>query len=67
MNDEDLGFLSIADASEKIALKKLSPIELTEALLRRAEELDPKLNAYLLKDADKAIAAAQAAEKAIHS
>ena len=67
MNDEDLGFLSIADASEKIALKKLSPVELTEALLRRAEELDPKLNAYLLKDADKALAAAQAAEKAIHS
>ena len=67
MNDEDLGFLSIADASEKIAQKKLSPVELTEALLRRAEELDPKLNAYLLKDADNALAAAQAAEKAIHS
>ncbi|MEK9905414.1 MAG: amidase, partial [Rhodospirillales bacterium] len=42
-------------------------VELTEALFRRAEALDPKLNAYLLKDADKALSSAKVAEAAIQS
>ena len=67
MSDVDLGFLSIADASDQIAKKTLSPVELTEALFRRAEALDPKLNAYLLKDADKALSSAKVAEAAIQS
>ncbi|MEK9905431.1 MAG: amidase family protein, partial [Rhodospirillales bacterium] len=67
MSDVDLGFLSIADASDQIAKKTLSPVELTEALFRRAEALDPKLNAYLLKDADKALSSAKVAEAAIQA
>lgn len=65
MNDEELGFLSITEASKQIASKALSPVELTEALLRRAEALNPELDAFLLIDGDKAMDAARAAETAI--
>lgn len=64
-NDADLGFLSIADAGAKLARRELSPVELTEALLRRIEALNPELDAFLLVDGDKALAAAKAAETAI--
>ncbi len=64
-NDADLGFLSIADASRKLAAKELSPVELTDALLRRIEAINPQLDAFLLVDGDKARAAAKTAEDAI--
>lgn len=65
MSDADLGYLSIADASKKLAAKDLSPVELTEALLRRIEAVDPKLDSFLLVDGEKAMASAKAAESAI--
>ena len=65
MSDVDLGYLSIADASKKLAAKALSPVDLTEALLRRIEAVDPKLDSFLLVDGDKAMASAKAAESAI--
>ncbi|MDR3537228.1 MAG: amidase [Acetobacteraceae bacterium] len=57
--------LTIAEAARLIAAKKLSPVELTRALLARIEALDPKLNAFLLVTTKQAMAAARAAEKAI--
>lgn len=65
MSDVDLGYLSIADASKKLAAKELSPVDLTEALLRRIEAIDPKLDSFLLVDGDKALASAKVAESAI--
>jgi len=64
-SDADLGFLSITEASRMLAAKTLSPVELTEALLRRIEALNPELDAFLLVDGDRARAAAQQAEAAI--
>src|ERR1700761_4991815 len=49
----------------QISSKKLSPVELTQALLARTESLDPQLNAYLMVTADKAMAQAKAAEAEI--
>ena len=51
---DDLAFLTIAEAARLIEQKRLSPVELTAALVRRAEALDPQLNAYLLPTADRA-------------
>ena len=65
--DMDLAYLSVAEASEKLAAKALSPVELTEALLRRIEDLNPTLDAFLLVDADGAMAAAKQAETEIQA
>lgn len=67
MSDAELGFLSIAEAGEKLAAKQLSPVELTEALLRRVEALDGRLNAFLLVDGDRALDSAKQAESAIQA
>lgn len=67
MSDADLGYLSIADAGPMLAAKKLSPVEWLEALYRRTDALDPKLNAYLLIDRDRAMDTAKAAEVAIQA
>ena len=71
MNDEmttsptDLHFLTIADAARLIERKQLSPVELTEAFLRRIEVLDPQLNAFITVTADRALDQARTAEKEI--
>jgi Asp-tRNA(Asn)/Glu-tRNA(Gln) amidotransferase A subunit family amidase len=48
-----------------IGQKKLSPVELTEACLRRIDMLNPKLNAFLTVTADMARAEAKKAETAV--
>ena len=45
--DEDLFFLSAAEAGRKIASKELSSIELTKALLARTDAIDGNLHAYI--------------------
>ena len=40
-------FPTIAEAARLIASKKLSPVELTRALLQRIAAVDPKINAFL--------------------
>ena len=57
----DIHWLSIAEAAELIAARKLSPVELTEALLRRLEALESRVNAFITVDGDAAIAAARTA------
>jgi aspartyl-tRNA(Asn)/glutamyl-tRNA(Gln) amidotransferase subunit A len=61
----DLHALSIAEASELIRRKALSPVELTRALLDRAALLDPKINAYILATPDLALEQARQAEREI--
>ena len=58
-------FLTIAEAGRLIAAKKLSPVELTRALLKRIEVVDPKISAFLLVTNQRAMTAARAAEKAV--
>jgi len=63
--DEDLFFLSAAEAGRKIASKELSSIELTKALLARTDAIDGNLHAYIRLLRDEALASAKAADKAI--
>jgi aspartyl-tRNA(Asn)/glutamyl-tRNA(Gln) amidotransferase subunit A len=62
---DELAFLTIAEAARLIEQKRLSPVELTTALIRRTEALDPQLNAYLLPTADRALDQARQAEQEI--
>jgi hypothetical protein len=61
----DLHALSIAEASELIRRKALSPVELIQALLDRAALLDPKIHAYLRVTPDLALKQARLAEREI--
>jgi len=54
--------LSLSEASELARNKKISPVELTQACLRRTEQLNPKLNAFITVTADAALAQAREAE-----
>ena len=61
----NLAFLTIAEAARLIEKKQLSPVELTTALIRRAEALDPQLNAFLLPTFERALDQARTAEREI--
>src|SRR5687767_5543465 len=61
----DLHWLTIADAARLIEQRRLSPVELTEALLARIEALDPQLNAFLLPTPELARHQARTAEREI--
>jgi aspartyl-tRNA(Asn)/glutamyl-tRNA(Gln) amidotransferase subunit A len=63
--NSDLHWLTIADAARLIERRRLSPVELTDALIRRIETLDPQLNAFLLPTPEKAREQARAAEREI--
>lgn len=64
-SDTDLHSLTIADASRLIERRKLSPVELAEARLRRIEALDPQLDAFITLTAERAIDEARNAEREI--
>src|SRR5581483_9619042 len=61
----DLVPLTLARAAEQIRQKKLSPVELTQAVLDRIESLNPKLGAFITVASDQALEAARAAEREI--
>ena len=61
----DLHWLTIKEASEEIHSGTLSPVEYTQALISRTEQLDPKLNAYIKFTPERALADAKRAEEAI--
>ncbi|HET8887440.1 MAG TPA: amidase [Candidatus Angelobacter sp.] len=61
----DETWLSIADAALLLRNKTLSPVDLTQACLKRIERLNPKLNAFITVTAESALAQARAAEAEI--
>jgi len=61
----DLVFLSAVVMAEEIRKKKISPVELVEAHLLQIEKLNPKLNAFVQVDAERARQAARNAELAV--
>ena len=65
MADRELYDLSLGEAAALVAARKLSPLELTEACIARAEALDAKLNAYITRTFDTALAEAKVATAAI--
>ena len=64
MSDE-LYFLTIAEAAKLLKSKALSPVELTQAILSRIDDIDPRLDSYLLVTRDEALHQAQDAEQEI--
>lgn len=62
---DDLGFSSVAELSTAIHSRRVSPVEVTEAVLARIDRLDPSLRAFVMVTADRALAEARAAEAAI--
>ena len=47
MPNDDLLVLTITELAPKIRAKEVSPVELTEAALARADRLQPKLNSFI--------------------
>jgi aspartyl-tRNA(Asn)/glutamyl-tRNA(Gln) amidotransferase subunit A len=63
----DLAFTPATELAGLIRARKLSPVELTRAVLDRIERLNPTLNAFCAVTADTALAAARRAEQAVMS
>jgi len=61
----DLHELTLAQAAEAIKKKKVSPVELVEACLKRIEMVNGKTSAYISVFADQALDVASAAETMI--
>src|SRR5260221_3226002 len=59
--------LGAVDLARAIAAKRLSPVEVMDALLARIERLEPKLHAFVDVYCASARTAAEAADKAIRS
>jgi len=61
----DLHWLTATAAAEAIRARRLSPVELTKALLDRCDHLDPRLHVFIRLDGDAAMDAAKGAEAEI--
>ena len=64
---DELHYQTIAEASRLIQGRRISPVELTQAFLKRMKALDQRLNAYLLPLEEQALDEARQAEKDIAS
>ena len=62
---EDLCFLSATELRARIASKAASPVEVTRAVLARAEALQPELNCFITLCGEQALADARAAESKV--
>ncbi|MGH8989211.1 MAG: amidase [Acidimicrobiales bacterium] len=60
---EDLAYTSAVDALELFRARKLSPVELLDAMILRAEQVEPVVNAFAETFYDDARAQARAAER----
>jgi Asp-tRNA(Asn)/Glu-tRNA(Gln) amidotransferase A subunit family amidase len=65
MDTTELCFTPATELVAAIRTKKLSPVEVIDAVLARIEALNPRLNAFLAVDAERARAAARQAEAAV--
>jgi aspartyl-tRNA(Asn)/glutamyl-tRNA(Gln) amidotransferase subunit A len=64
VSDIDLCYLSATQLRQLYQRRELSPVEVTEAVLRRIEAVNPKLNAIVTLTPERALADARAAEAA---
>ena len=65
MEETPLHFKTISEVASLIETKQLSPVELTETMLRRIDSVDGQYKSYATVMADRAMASALAAETAI--
>ena len=59
----ELHYLSATEALKKFKNKTLSPLELTKAVIDRAEKINPKTNAHNFTFYEKAIKSAKKSEE----
>ena len=59
----ELHYLSATEALKKFKNKTLSPVELTKAIIERAEKINPKINAHNFTFYEKAIDTAKKSEQ----
>ncbi len=64
MNDIDLCYLSGVELRRLYERRELSPVEVAEAVLRRIESLNPKLNSFITVTPERALAEARLTEAA---
>src|SRR5262245_24523243 len=62
---QNLCFLSAGELRWRIASKEVSPVEVTRAVLARAEALQPELNCFITLCGEEAVAEARAAERKV--
>ena len=65
MSAADLAYTPATELAGLIRSRKLSPVELTTAVLERIERLNPTLNAFCTLTPEAALTAARAAEQAV--
>ena len=65
MNKEDICFLSAYEMREKIGTQELTSLEITETLIERIKEINPKVNAYCTPTFDMAREMAKKADQAV--
>jgi aspartyl-tRNA(Asn)/glutamyl-tRNA(Gln) amidotransferase subunit A len=59
----DLALLTAQELAERYAKRQLSPVDVTRRVLARIEQLEPRFNAFVLVDADRALSAAHASQE----
>jgi Asp-tRNA(Asn)/Glu-tRNA(Gln) amidotransferase A subunit family amidase len=62
MSDLDLCYLSASQALELFRRRELSPVELLKALIERADQVEPSVNAFTFTYFDEALESAKEAE-----
>ncbi len=65
MNDAPLHFKTISELASLLQSRQLSPVEVTQAILDRIDQLDSRLKSYATVMAEQALAAARVAEQEI--
>ena len=60
---DDLAYTTIRELGTRYRARKLSPVEVTRALLARIEKLDPALHTFVTLTPERALADARAAEE----
>jgi amidase len=65
MAESELHWMSITELGEALRTRRLSPVEVTQAMLARIEALDPVLRSYQTVMAETALAEARGAEAEI--
>ena len=64
-NPSGLNYLSIAEAAELIRTRQLSPLELTQAILDRIDQVESRVLAFVTVARDEALQAARTAQEEI--
>ena len=67
VRDRELSYLTATELARHFRAHELSPVEVTQAILRRIARLEPELNAFVLVDHEAALASAKASEARYHA